>query len=80
MANFKLKLFIPGLVEFRTSNDVKELCESYAEKAVKSLGEGYAMSSTNGKQRASAKVTAVWRQTVKKELETNSMLKAIGGK
>jgi len=79
MADFRFELNTAGVRELLQSSEMMAVCEQYANNAVASLGDGYEASTYVGKTRVNASVMAVTYAAKKENLETNSILKAVGG-
>lgn len=80
MANVDFKLNREGVRELLTSEAMKNVCESYAAETVSSLGDGYEYDGYIGKHRARATVRTVSDRAYQDNMDSNSMLKAVGGK
>lgn len=79
MAKFKFELNRDGVRELMQSNEMKAICEEYANSALNSLGDGYEVSTYTGKSRVNASVIAVTYAARKENSQNNSILKAVGG-
>lgn len=78
MAKVKIELNRAGVAELMKSQEMLSTCESLAQKAAGSLGEGYEVTTFVGKTRANASVNAVTYQARKDNMENNTILKALG--
>lgn len=79
MSDIRVELNHDGIREFLRSTEVSELVSSYAEAAAEQLGEGYAADESLQPTRAVASVYADTPEARKKNLENNSILKAVLG-
>lgn len=79
MAKVKFELNRDGVRELMQSSAMMAICESYASRAVSSLGDGYKVSTYVGKSRVNAEVAAVTYKARKENSENNTILKAIRG-
>lgn len=79
MANVEIELNSEGVAEILKSPEMKSICESYANKAQKRLGEGYIVTSMTGKTRVNASVYAESRKAKHENAKNNTILKALGG-
>lgn len=77
MANMRVELNIEGVRELLRSNEMKAICEDYANNALTRLGTGYEVSSMTGKNRVNAEIKAVSYKAKKDNMENNSILKAL---
>lgn len=68
-----------GVRELLLSDEMMNVCDKYASRAVSKLGDGYEATSYHGKTRVNASVMAVTAKAKKENLETNSILKAVSG-
>lgn len=78
MADIKIELNRSGVAELMKSQEMLGLCESLAQKAAGSLGDGYEVTTYVGRTRANASIHAVTDKARKDNLKNNSLLKAIG--
>lgn len=78
----KVKIILnrSGVRELLRSDEAKEVCKSYADKAVSKLGSGYEVSTYTGKNRVNASVKAESVKAKQENAKTNSILKAVGCK
>lgn len=79
MANVKIELNREGVKELLQSQAMMNICQSYANKAVAQLGDGYEVTTLVGKTRVNAEVAAVSYAAKVENSQTNSILKALGG-
>lgn len=77
MSDIKIELDSDGIKELLRSDEVRELCHSYARKAVEQLGEGYESDSFKGKGRPNASVIAVTGEAIAENEKSNTVLKAV---
>ena len=77
MANVKIELDSAGVRELLRSEEMKTICEEYANNAVSKLGDGYAVTAMIGKNRANASVIATTYKAIQENLEDNRVLKAL---
>lgn len=79
MAKVTIKLNTAGISELLHSEEAMALCKEYADNALARLGDGYEVTTYNGKNRVNASVKAIWNQTKADNLKNNTILKAIRG-
>ncbi len=77
MAKVRVELNSEGVRELLRSDEMKTVCEDYANSALSRLGQGYEVSSMTGKNRVNASVKAVSRKAKKENRENNTILKAL---
>lgn len=75
----KIKLNRPGVRELLQSPEMEALLGSLAGAARSRLGDGYESDTYIGKNRVNASIRATTYKARKENLETNSLLKALGG-
>ena len=80
MSNLKIELNSDGVRKLLQSNEMKAICEEHANEALGRLGDGYAVTSMTGKNRVNASVFAESNKAKKENMESNTILKALGGK
>lgn len=76
MAN-KFVLNSAGVREMLQSEEMKSVCEEYAQQIQASLGSDYEMTSDIGTSRARATLKAVTNRAIKDNYENNTLLKAV---
>lgn len=79
MAKVKFQLNRLGVRELLKSNEMMNVCQSYANSALSRLGSGYEVTTYSGKNRVNAEVAAVTYAARKENAENNSILKAVQG-
>lgn len=80
MSNVEVTLNLQGVRELRKSPEVVAMLEGHAKAIAARCGEGYSYQTFNsGRQRARATVGTATYEAMKKEMETNTLLKAVGG-
>lgn len=79
MGKMTIRLDRAGVRELLRSEEAVEICESYANRAVAQLGEGYEVTTFRGRNRANASVKAESPKAVKENLKNNTILKAVTG-
>lgn len=72
-----LELNSQGIRELLRSEEMKQICETYTDKAAESLGEGYESESFTGKNRVNARLNAVTWEAVNGNKKDNRMIKAV---
>lgn len=77
MSKIKFELNKAGVRDLMLSDEMLAVCDSYASKALASLGEGYEKNDYHGKTRVNVEVCAVSYQAKKENLENNTILKAV---
>ena len=76
----KVELNKEGVRALLRSPEMESICREYAENAVAKLGNGYEVGSYTGKNRVNASITAVTPEAIRKNLKSNTVLKAVLGK
>lgn len=79
MADFRFELNREGVKELMQSSEMLAICKGYADNAVRSLGDGFEVSTYVGQTRCNASVMATTYAARKENSETNCILKAVGG-
>lgn len=80
MANkIKFELNRSGVRELLRSNEMMEICKSYADRALASLGDGYEVTTRVGKNRVNAEIAAVSYEAKAENSENNTILKSLRG-
>ena len=85
MSSVRVELDYKGIHELLNSPEMHEVIGDFAKKARERAGSGYNYevrdgSSPGSKGRAKATIVTADYQAMKHEFDTNSLLKAIGGK
>lgn len=80
MSKAKFELNRAGVRELLKSSEMLQICEGYAKKAQSQLGDGYSVSTYNGKNRVNASVSAQSYAARKENSENNTILKAVMSK
>lgn len=80
MSNLEIELNSEGVRELLCSGEIKATCESLAAEALNRCGEGYAMNSYVGRNRANAMIYADTRAAENDNAENNTIIKALGGR
>lgn len=82
MSEVKIVLNSAGVNELLRSEEMRAIIESYAADMAESLGEGYGYETAYGSKdgRVRAFVKTLSDAAAQKNLEDNTMLKAMGGK
>lgn len=73
----KVELNHDGVKELLRSSEMMAICEEYAQKAVRKLGEGYEVSTHTGAGRVNASVVATTREAIAENNANNTVLKAV---
>lgn len=80
MANkVKIQLNRQGVQEMMKSPEMMAICKDLADDALGRLGDGYVVTTYNGKTRVNASIMAETYQAKKENSENNTILKAIRG-
>lgn len=79
MSNNVFKLNYAGVRELLRSEEMKNICKSYADAAKSKLGDGYEVTTYTGENRVNASVKAVTYKARKENSENNSIIKAVFG-
>ena len=80
MSKVEVKINSKGARDLMRSEEIKQLCESYANDAMGKLGDGYVVTSYTGPNRLNVSIKAITREAVRDQYTNNTILKAIGGK
>lgn len=80
MGNVRIELNHDGIRELLQSNEMKSICEEHANTAQGKLGDGYVVTTHTGKNRVNASIFAESYKAKKENLESNTILKALGGR
>lgn len=75
----KFKLNRPGVGSLLKSQEMMNVCVSYADQVRARAGEGYEISTYVGKSRVNASVFPATKEARKDNYEHNTLLKARGG-
>ena len=73
----KLELNSQGIRELLRSEEMKQTCKDYTDKAADSLGDGYESEGYTGKNRVNARLNAVTWKAVNGNKKDNRMIKAV---
>lgn len=68
-----------GVGQLLKSEEMKNICKSYADAAVRKLGDGYSVSTYTGTTRVNASVRAETFEARKENSQNNTILKAVYG-
>ena len=79
MSKIRIELNRKGVRSLLLSDEVQSACNEYAYRAASQLGDGYEVSYRKGKNRVNAEIAAVSEKAKRENLETNSILKVVGG-
>ena len=79
MGKVTIELNEDGVRELMQSQDMMNICMEHANRALRSLGDGYKVTSFVGKTRVNAEITAETFIARRDNLQNNSILKALGG-
>lgn len=77
MSKLKVTLNKDGVRQLLRSDEMMDVCQSYASAAVSYLGDGYETSTNVGKNRVNAEVAAVSFKARRENLKNNTILKAV---
>lgn len=80
MIKVEVEIDSKGARDLMRSEEVMQLCESYANDAMSKLGNGYLLTSYIGENRLNVSIKAMTREARRDQYENNTILKAIGGK
>lgn len=75
----KFKLNRSGVSELLKSQEMMNICKSYADRALGSLGEGYTVTTRTGKTRVNAEVAATSFKARRENSQNNTILKSLRG-
>lgn len=76
--NVKVKLDRAGVRKLLKSDEMQAICNEFAYRATSKLGDGYSVTYRKGKNRVNAEIAAVSAEAKRENMETNSILKAVG--
>lgn len=77
MAKVKVVLNKKGVRELLRSQQMMDVCSSYAKNAVARLGNGYKVSNRVGKNRVNSSIRTVTKEAVQENMDKNTILKAL---
>ncbi|MFQ6794673.1 MAG: hypothetical protein ACLRT4_18100 [Thomasclavelia sp.] len=77
MAKNEFVLNKAGVRELLRSDEMLNICKSYANEAQNRLGEGYKVTSMKGRNRVNASIAADSYEAKKETFENNTILKAL---
>ena len=78
-SNIKFKLNESGVRELLQSSQMAAIVTSLGNGVAARAGAGYEVSTQTGKNRVSCRVSAATLEARKENLESNTLLKALGG-
>ena len=78
-SNIKFELNTSGVRELLQSGEMAAIVTSLGSAVASRAGAGYEISTQTGKNRVSCRVTAATSEARKENLESNTLLKALGG-
>lgn len=79
MARVKVKMNIPGCIELRKSDEVRDLLREYASDVSARAGDGFEIEAIESHDRAKYTVTASSASAKARCYRGNVLIKAIGG-
>lgn len=79
MSNLKVTLNRSGVRSLLQSQEMMDICKSYAFSAQSKLGDGYSVTYQTGKNRVNAEVAAITTEAIRENAQNNTILKALGG-
>ena len=77
--DFKFVLNRSGVRDLLRSQEMMDVCKSYADKAQQSLGDGYEVTTHVGSNRVNAMVSAESYAAKRENLKENTIIKAVFG-
>lgn len=77
MSDIKIELNSDGVKALLKSDEMMDVCEQYANKALNKLGNGYEKSTHIGKKRVNVSVVATTKEAIKENQKNNTVLKAV---
>lgn len=77
MSKLEFVLNRAGVKQLLKSQEMQEVCESYAEEVASKCGDGYEVDTYVGKNRANASVRTVTAEAVRDNFENNTLEKAL---
>ncbi len=80
MSKVKIVLDRKGVRQMLKSKEAEAICREFADRAAEHLGDGYEVSTHNGKKRVNASIKAVTYKARKDTKQNNTILKAVCGK
>lgn len=75
----EVELNSAGIQELLKSSEIQAACTEQAKKVASRAGDGFAVDSYIGKTRANAMVFAETAEANKRNMQENTLLKALGG-
>lgn len=79
MSSIEFKLNRAGVRELLQSEEMRNACKAYADRAAQSLGDGYVVTTHTGRTRVNASVYAESAAAKAENNEHNTILKAVFG-
>ena len=73
----EVELNSAGIKELLRSDEMKQICKEYTDKAADELGEGYESEGYTGAGRVNARLNAVTWKAVNGNKKDNRMIKAV---
>lgn len=80
MGKVYIKLNEEGVRQMLISDEAENICREFAQRAADKLGDGYEVSTHEGKKRVNASIKAVTYKARKDAKQNNTLLKAVCGK
>lgn len=77
MAKVEIRLNCDGVRDLLRSQEMKTVCEGYANNALERLGPGYTVTTMTGKKRVNASIYAESYQARRDNMKNNTILKAL---
>ena len=66
-----------GIRELLRSDETKQICKQFTDRAAEQLGEGFESEGYTGKERVNARLNAVTVEALRKNQKDNRMIKAV---
>lgn len=79
MSNVRVEVNSNAVRDLLRSPEMMAVCRDRAEPALASLGDGYVISEFVGENRVNVSIGAVSEEAIKENLDSNTILCALGG-
>ena len=79
MAKVRFELNEEGVRALLKSSEMKNVCESYANRIAARAGSGYEVDTYTGRNRVNASVSTGTKEAIRDNLKNNTLLKAVSG-
>jgi len=77
MSNVKVVLNRQGVKDMLKSDEMMAICKEYADGVAERAGDGYEVSTYNGRTRVNAQIAPKTVQAIRDNMKNNTLLKAV---